>query len=96
VVGLGALALLALPFFFAERFTRGGLARGTAYFAVIGLAYFAIELAWLGRASLVLGHPSLAATVVLGSMLTGSGLGALAAPRLGLAASGAPGSASPC
>jgi len=85
VVGLGALALLALPFFFAERFTRGGLARGTAYFAVIGLAYFAIELAWLGRASLVLGHPSLAATVVLGSMLTGSGLGALAAPRLGLA-----------
>ncbi|HOU89386.1 MAG TPA: hypothetical protein PLU22_00005, partial [Polyangiaceae bacterium] len=84
VVGLGALALLALPFFFAERFARGALARGTAYFAVIGLAYFAVELAWLGRASLVLGHPSLAATVVLGSLLIGSGLGALAAPRLGL------------
>ncbi len=84
VVGLGALALLALPFFFAERFARGALARGTGYFSVIGLAYFTVELAWLGRASLVLGHPSLAATVVLGSLLLGSGLGALGAHRLGL------------
>lgn len=84
VVGLGALALLALPFFFATRFERRGMARGTAFFAAIGLAFFAVELAWLGRAVLVLGHPSLAAAVVLGAMLLGSGLGAVAAPRLGL------------
>ncbi|MBN2196632.1 MAG: hypothetical protein JW751_27720 [Polyangiaceae bacterium] len=83
-VVLAAVGLLFLPFFFAAHFERGTLARGTTYFGVIGLAFFAVELAWLARSVLVLGHPTLAATVVLGSLLLGSGVGSLVAERIGL------------
>jgi hypothetical protein len=59
--------------------------RGTSYFASIGLAFMLVEIAWLQRFILFLGHPSVATTVVLGSILLGAGTGSMMSTRFGLA-----------
>ena len=48
------------------------------FFAGIGLGYLAIEIAFLQKFGLFLGHPNYALSVVLAVMLLASGLGALA------------------
>jgi hypothetical protein len=59
-------------------------ARGPAGpFAALGLAYMLVEMAYLQRAMLRTGSPVHAAAAVVGGFLLGSGLGSLAAERLG-------------
>jgi spermidine synthase len=96
--GVGALQQLmllltglSLVLFFAPfplaRWLRPepGLWRGSVFFAGIGLSFMFLEMAWLQRFILYLGHPSLATTVTLGWLLLGAGLGSMSSPRLGLA-----------
>jgi hypothetical protein len=52
------------------------VARGTAYFALIGVAFMLFEIPLILRMTLYLGHPSRGAAVVLGALLLGAGVGA--------------------
>jgi hypothetical protein len=61
-----------------------GFWRGSGYFAAIGFSFMLIEIPWLQRFVLYLGHPSTAATVVIGALLLGAGIGALRSERTGL------------
>ena len=87
VIALAVMVLLVLPF---ARLGRGrfgalaGLGRGTLYFSAIGAGFMLLESTWIQRFTLYLGHPSYAMTVVIASLLVGSGLGALGSARLGL------------
>jgi hypothetical protein len=84
IVTAVALGLLLLPFLFTDRFRREGLWRGSAYFASIGFGFMLVEVTWMQKLVLLLGHPSRAATVALGGLLLGSGVGSLLAAPLGL------------
>ena len=84
IVTAVTLGLLLLPFLFTDRFQRQGLWRGSAYFACIGLGFMLLEVTWMQKLVLLLGHPSRAATVALGGLLLGSGVGSLLAARFGL------------
>jgi hypothetical protein len=87
VLGLVALALFFLPFAVFARPERGpGLWVGSLYFALIGAAFMLLEIPWIQKSILFLGHPSYAAAVVLSSLLLGAGLGSTAAGRLSLPA----------
>jgi hypothetical protein len=80
VVTLLTAALFFLPFAFAGRMKRTPeLWAGSAYFLSIGLGFMLIEVPWMQRFVLYLGHPSYATTVVLASLLLGAGTGSLAA-----------------
>ncbi len=81
-----ALALFFLPFALSRWMPRArGFWRGTCFFACIGLGFMFVEIPWLQRFILFLGHPSVATTVVLGAVLLGAGLGSMASTGLGLA-----------
>jgi hypothetical protein len=56
--------------------------RGSLFFSMIGLAFMFVEMPWIQRFILFLGHPSYATTVVLASLLVGAGLGATVHGRL--------------
>ncbi|MEO6597060.1 MAG: hypothetical protein ABIP94_20130 [Planctomycetota bacterium] len=85
------LTLVTLLMFFAPFAMRrwlprqAGFWRGSGYFAAIGLSFMLIEIPWLQRFVLYLGHPSVAATVVIGALLLGAGAGSLRSSRTGLA-----------
>lgn len=82
VMGIAA-ALFFLPFVLARRLPRGrSFWRGSLYFFSIGAAYMLVQVPWVQRFTLPLGHPSYATTVVLAAMLVGTGLGALLAGRV--------------
>jgi hypothetical protein len=51
------------------------------YFVVIGLGYILVEIAFIQRFVLFLGHPTYALTVVVFLLLLSSGAGSLASPR---------------
>ena len=83
VLGVATVLLFFLPFVFARRLPRPeGFWRGTGFFAAIGLSFMLIEVPWLQRFVLYLGHPSLAAAVVIGALLLGAGLGSLRSARV--------------
>lgn len=89
MVVLGSLTLLLFfaPFVLGKWMTRRpDFWRGSSYFAAIGLSFLLIEIPWLQRFVLYLGHPSVAATVVIGSLLLGAGIGSSRSERIGLAA----------
>ena len=75
-VGATALLVVWLPL---RRLTRQGrppgFARFGVFFAAIGVGFMAIEMAFLQRFGLLLGHPSYALSVVLAVLLLSSGLG---------------------
>jgi hypothetical protein len=80
--GVGA-ALFLLPFVVRGRLPRDrAVARSSFYFLAIGVAFMFVEIPWLQRFVLYLGHPSYATTVVLSALLVGAGLGAMASPKL--------------
>jgi hypothetical protein len=62
---------------------RPGLPRLFAYFAAIGLAYLAAEIAAIQQLALLLGHPVYAVTAVLTVMLICSGAGSVWSDRRG-------------
>ena len=68
---LGRLPAIARPF------TRTGIA---TYFVLLGSGYLFVEIAVLQRATLFLGEPVLAASIVIATFLTGSGIGSAMAP----------------
>jgi hypothetical protein len=85
VAGLTAVLFFA-PFAVGKAIRAGpGFWRGSLYFAAIGLAFLLVEVPWMQRFVLYLGHPSHATTVVLAAMLLGAGLGSIAAARVGVA-----------
>jgi hypothetical protein len=80
------VVLFFLPFVLGRWFRREeGLARGSLYFCSIGLAFMLVEVPWLQRFFLYLGHPSYATTVVLACLLLGAALGSISSAGLGLA-----------
>jgi hypothetical protein len=87
----GALTLIMLPLLLRRRRRETASRpvsrwRVLAYFGAIGLAFLFIEIAWIQRLRLFLGHPVHAATVVLATFLVCAGLGSLWAQRLSPAA----------
>lgn len=80
------LIMFFAPFLFGRWLRRAPeFWRASAYFSLIGCAFMFVEIAWLQRFILYLGHPSLATTVVLGSMLLGAGFGAMNSARISVA-----------
>jgi hypothetical protein len=76
-----ALVLLVLPLLVLG--ARGARIpyRAHAFFALLGLGYLTIEISLLGRLSLFLAEPIYAATLVISTLLLGSGLGSWTASR---------------
>lgn len=86
VMTLITVVMFFAPFVLARWMKPGpGFWRGSGYFTAIGLSFMFVEIAWLQRFVLYLGHPSLATTVTLGAMLLGAGLGSAVSMRLGQA-----------
>ena len=71
------IVLIVFPLLY---FHREGLAvpnrgRYVGYFAALGLGFMLIEIAFMQKLSLYLGHPTYSISVVLTSMLLFSGIG---------------------
>jgi hypothetical protein len=74
---LAGVALILLPLALAGARVTGGAGRGAtfAYFALLGLAFMFMEIAFIQRFMLFLGHPLHAVAVVLAGFLIFAGLG---------------------
>jgi hypothetical protein len=82
---LGLLAGIVWPLKripFPEGLPIAGVRLCLVYFVVIGLGYMLIEMAFVQRFSVLLGHPSYALAVVIASMILASGLGSMLSDRL--------------
>jgi hypothetical protein len=55
-----------------------------AYFAIIGLAFMLIQIAFLQRFSVYLGHPTYTFSIILFLMILAAGLGSFASERVDL------------
>jgi spermidine synthase len=91
LVALFVLALFAssvlilLPLSFLR--SRGEVQHGKrlfVYFSLLGVAYLFVEIPLLQRFILLLGYPTYAFAAVLFTLLTFSGLGSLASPKISL------------
>ena len=86
---LASVLLILLPLLRLRRGGAGGSAglgegpRVVVYFFALGLAFLFIEIAFIERFTLFLGHPLYAAAVVLSGFLLFAGLGSGASARLG-------------
>lgn len=79
------LLLFFLPFILYRWFPKqGSLFRGSLYFFFIGVGFMLVEIPWLQKFILYLGHPSYATTVVLACLLLGASLGAMFSSRIGV------------
>jgi hypothetical protein len=75
LIGLGA-ACLVLPRSFARpRVSLRSIRWSLAYFGAIGVGFMLIEISLMQRLIVLLGHPTYGLSVVLFSLLLGSGLG---------------------
>ena len=83
-VVLGTVLIL-VPLFFLRRRSeqRGGRLATCVYFACLGVAYMFIEIVMMQKLALFLASPVYAAAIVLAAFMVGSGLGSLAAGRMG-------------
>lgn len=82
---LSALLIL-LPLRLSSATRAGGaVGRGRVfgYFAMLGTAFMLLEIAFMQKLGLLLGHPLFAAAAVLTLFLCGAGLGSRVAARLG-------------
>ena len=79
-----SLVLILLPLRIGRRqaVRSSGRVRIAAYFFALGLAFLFVEIAFIQRFIVFLGHPLYAAAVVLSGFLIFAGLGSGAAPRL--------------
>jgi SAM-dependent methyltransferase len=81
---VGALTLVCVVLPLGLR-ARGGMLRGSfsllGFFFAIGLGFMFIEVSEMQRLMLLLGKPTYALSVVLFTLLVGSGLGSLASER---------------
>jgi hypothetical protein len=84
-MALVSIALFFAPFALGRRLPRGPeFWRGSGYFVAIGLAFLFVEVAWVQRLILYVGHPSHATTVGLAALLLGAGIGSSLSQRLGV------------
>jgi spermidine synthase len=79
IIGLAAVGCIYVPlrFFAADGLRTPHAGRYACYFAGAGLGYMAVEVAFLQKFGLFLGHPNYALSVVLASVLVATGLGSL-------------------
>jgi hypothetical protein len=70
-----ALVLTILTNRTRDRGTAGLRVRGGWYFALLGVAYLAVQLALVQRLSLIIGHPTATLALVISTMLMGTGAG---------------------
>ena len=76
-------AIPLLTFIITKKLKRtDGLWSGSVYFAAIGIAFMFIEIPWIQKSILYLGHPSYSTSVVLASILLGAGLGSMTIKNL--------------
>ncbi|HKP61100.1 MAG TPA: hypothetical protein VJV78_30425, partial [Polyangiales bacterium] len=64
---------------------KGEVAAALGYFALIGLGFMFVEIGLLSRLSVFLGHPTLALAVLLGGLISFTGVGSLLSTRVPLA-----------
>ncbi len=88
LVGVAAVLLILLPLSWMrpdrDQGAAGGLRiRTMLYFSLIGIAFLFLELAWIQRMQLFLGHPVYATTAVLAAFLVFAGLGSFWSQRAG-------------
>ena len=78
------IALFLLPSVLARQLPKRGpgLWLGSAYFSLIGVAFMLLELPWMQKTILLVGHPSHAASVTIGTLLVGAGMGSAWTARL--------------
>ncbi len=79
-----SLILILAPLFFLERGGESGMGGGRVvlYFAALGLAFLFMEIAFIQKLILFLGHPITAASVVIAGFLVFAGLGSRASAAL--------------
>jgi len=79
-----ALLFLVVPLLVFRRQGKrvAGALRLIGYFACLGLAYMFVEVFFIQKLSLLLGHPAYAIAVTLGGMLLASGVGSALSSRL--------------
>jgi spermidine synthase len=84
VIALAVVLCIYLPLrFLCGKAPEGFAARRHAvYFAGCGIGYLAIEVAYMQRFGLFLGHPNYALSVVLATLLFCSGLGSMASRQV--------------
>ncbi|MGB8768681.1 MAG: hypothetical protein WCC92_03635 [Candidatus Korobacteraceae bacterium] len=81
IISVGAvIGFLVLPLALSPQ-ARSGSSVRLLYFIAIGLGYILVEIAFIQRFMLFLGHPTYALTVVVFLMLLSSGLGSLLSRR---------------
>lgn len=77
-----ALILLPLLFSGAGSLRGGGRLAFLTYFAILGISYISIEVSFIQRFTLFLGHPIYAVSVVLMAFLVFTGVGSYFSDRL--------------
>jgi spermidine synthase len=79
------LMLLPLVFIGIHRKRTSPLGKGgmVLYFSMLGLAFMFIEMGYIQKFIMVLAHPTVALALVLGIILTFSGMGSLVSARIG-------------
>lgn len=83
LVTVVSVLVFVLPAIFHRRvFTKQSLP-ALAYFGALGLGFMLVEIGMLQRMMLFLGHPTLALSVVLSSVLISAGLGSAWTGRIG-------------
>jgi hypothetical protein len=87
IVFLLSLLILLLPVLVRREFFTVSILPALLYFAAIGLGFMMVEIGMLQRLMLFLGHPTLALSVVLCSLLISAGLGSAWTARVPLSRS---------
>jgi hypothetical protein len=77
VLGLGLVCLLVPRMFVEPRVRLSEVRWFLAYFAAIGLGFMLVEIGFLQRFSIFLGHPTYSLSIVLFSLILSTGLGSL-------------------
>jgi hypothetical protein len=87
VATLGVVLVIGWPLLRHRRLPASPRIFGAAlgYFAAIGAGFMLIQVAFLQRFSVLLGHPTYTFAIILFSMILFAGLGSMASDRLGLA-----------
>jgi SAM-dependent methyltransferase len=87
VAALGVALVIAWPLLRERRLPAPPriFSAALAYFAAIGAGFMLIQVAFLQRFSVLLGHPTYTFAIILFSMIFFAGLGSMASDRLALA-----------
>jgi hypothetical protein len=88
IVGL-AIALILLPLL-GIRWRRGGAGWTLTYFAFLGLGYLFVEIVFIRYMTQYLGHPVMAAALVISGLLLCSGIGSYISQPIQISSRGMP------